>query len=125
MAPIKYILLMAFHLNVSSITAQVGINTANPKAALDIESSNYGVVMPRLALTSTQNESPASNPQGEIFLLERLFIIRLRLITAVTTFHPGFTFGPELLQPKTQSRYRCCSFPKQGHLRRWNGSYRA
>lgn len=64
MAPIKYILLMAFLLNVSSMTAQVGINTANPKAALDIESSNYGVVMPRLALTSTQNESPASNPQG-------------------------------------------------------------
>ncbi|NBT88961.1 MAG: hypothetical protein EBT51_11795 [Flavobacteriaceae bacterium] len=55
---------MAFLLMVSSLTAQVGINTANPKAALDIESSNYGVVMPRLALTSTQNESPASNPQG-------------------------------------------------------------
>ena len=55
---------MAFLLNVSTMTAQVGINTANPKAALDIESSNYGVVMPRLALTSTQNESPASNPQG-------------------------------------------------------------
>jgi len=46
------------------MTAQVGINTANPKAALDIESTNYGVVMPRLALSSTLIESPAVNPQG-------------------------------------------------------------
>jgi hypothetical protein len=46
------------------MTAQVGINTANPQAALDIESSNYGVEMPRLALNSTLIESPASNPQG-------------------------------------------------------------
>ena len=44
--------------------AQVGINTADPQAALDIQSNNYGVVMPRLALNSTLNESPASNPQG-------------------------------------------------------------
>jgi hypothetical protein len=46
------------------VVAQVGINTANPQAALDIESSTYGIVMPRLALSSTLNESPATNPQG-------------------------------------------------------------
>jgi len=57
-------LILTCALNVLSITAQVGINTANPKAALDIESANYGVVMPRLALTSTLIESPAVNPQG-------------------------------------------------------------
>ncbi len=64
MAPIKQILILTSLLNVLSMTAQVGINTANPQAALDIQSSNYGVVMPRLALNSTLNESPASNPQG-------------------------------------------------------------
>lgn len=47
-----------------SVVAQVGINTATPQAALDIESSTYGIVMPRLALSSTLNESPATNPQG-------------------------------------------------------------
>lgn len=55
---------LACALNLLSVMAQVGINTATPKAALDIESDSYGVVMPRLALSSTLNESPVSNPQG-------------------------------------------------------------
>lgn len=59
-----HLLTLACALNVLSMEAQVGINNANPQAALDIQSSNYGVVMPRLALTSTLVESPASNPQG-------------------------------------------------------------
>jgi hypothetical protein len=61
---LKQILILACALNVLSVVAQVGINTANPQAALDIESSTYGIVMPRLALSSTLNESPATNPQG-------------------------------------------------------------
>ncbi|MGB0147057.1 MAG: hypothetical protein ACPF82_07395 [Flavobacteriaceae bacterium] len=59
-----HLLTLACALNVLSMEAQVGINNANPQAALDIQSSNSGVVMPRLALTSTLVESPASNPQG-------------------------------------------------------------
>ena len=55
---------LACALNLLSVMAQVGINTATPKAALDIESDSYGVVMPRFALSSTLNESPVSNPQG-------------------------------------------------------------
>jgi len=64
LAHLKQILILACALNVLSVVAQVGINTANPQAALDIESSTYGIVMPRLALSSTLNESPATNPQG-------------------------------------------------------------
>lgn len=44
--------------------AQVGINTITPNGILDINSTTMGVVLPRLALTSTIVMAPATNPQG-------------------------------------------------------------
>ena len=44
-----HLLMLACALNVLSMEAQVGINNANPQAALDIQSSNSGVVMPLIA----------------------------------------------------------------------------
>lgn len=43
--------------------SQVGIGTTNPNAALDIESSTNGILIPRIALTSKTTESPVVNPQ--------------------------------------------------------------
>jgi hypothetical protein len=43
---------------------QVGVNTTTPNGILDINSTNMGVVLPRLALTSTIVMAPATNPQG-------------------------------------------------------------
>lgn len=43
---------------------QVGINTTTPNGILDITSTQYGVLLPRLALTSTIVQNPALNPQG-------------------------------------------------------------
>ncbi len=43
--------------------AQVGINTTTPNGILEINSSNQGVVLPRLALTDTNVMAPATNPQ--------------------------------------------------------------
>lgn len=44
--------------------AQVGINTTTPNGILDVNSTTMGVVLPRLALTSTVVMAPATNPQG-------------------------------------------------------------
>jgi hypothetical protein len=43
--------------------SQVGIGTINPNAALDIESSTNGILVPRVALTSKTTEAPVVNPQ--------------------------------------------------------------
>lgn len=43
---------------------QVGVNTTTPGAALDVESSNNGVLIPRVQLTSTLDVSTVVNPQG-------------------------------------------------------------
>jgi hypothetical protein len=42
--------------------AQVGVNTTNPKAALDIESTNNGVLIPRVQLTSILDNITVINP---------------------------------------------------------------
>lgn len=44
--------------------AQVGINTTTPHGILDVNSSNQGIVLPRIALTSKIVEAPVQNPQG-------------------------------------------------------------
>jgi hypothetical protein len=47
----------------SKLVAQVGINTTTPNGILDVNSTTMGVVLPRLALTSTMVMAPATNPQ--------------------------------------------------------------
>lgn len=49
---------------VPQVTAQIGIGTTAPKGALDLSSSNYGVVFPRVALTSSVVAAPVVNPSG-------------------------------------------------------------
>lgn len=47
-----------------SAFSQVGIGTTAPKAALDVESSTNGILIPRVALTSTTISTPVVNPNG-------------------------------------------------------------
>ncbi|MDC8003274.1 hypothetical protein POV27_04385 [Aureisphaera galaxeae] len=47
----------------STSFAQVGINTDMPQGSLDINSSNMGVVLPTVALTSSVVQAPVTNPQ--------------------------------------------------------------
>lgn len=42
--------------------AQVGVNTTTPKAALDVESSNNGILIPRVQLTSALDITTVVNP---------------------------------------------------------------
>lgn len=59
----KKILILLLLLPFLSI-GQVGVNTTTPGAALDVESSNNGVLIPRVQLTSTLDVSTVVNPQG-------------------------------------------------------------
>ncbi len=67
MKKLKYTFLL-FILTISTVSAQVGINTDNPKSSslLDIESNNKGVLIPRVQLNSIDDPSPLSGtiPEG-------------------------------------------------------------
>ncbi|MDI9308745.1 MAG: hypothetical protein QM535_00920 [Limnohabitans sp.] len=58
-----YIAILAFNY---TLFAQVGIGTTSPKAALDVQatSNNYGLLLPRVALTATNVAAPVTNPAG-------------------------------------------------------------
>jgi len=44
--------------------AQVGISNTSPEAALDVTSTNSGILIPRVNLNSLDNETPVINPTG-------------------------------------------------------------
>src|SRR5690554_846689 len=56
--PLSVFLLMSLPL-----LAQVGINTTDPKAALDIESSDSGILIPRVALSNINTAAPVVAPE--------------------------------------------------------------
>lgn len=62
--PTLWPVLAALFLATNVSYGQVGINTTTPNGILEISSANYGVVLPRLALTATNVMAPATNPQG-------------------------------------------------------------
>jgi hypothetical protein len=45
-------------------SAQIGINTTTPKAALDVESTNNGILIPRVQLTSILDATTVINPNA-------------------------------------------------------------
>src|SRR5690554_3463555 len=45
------------------VLAQVGINTTEPKAMLDVESDDSGILIPRVALTAANVEAPVVDAQ--------------------------------------------------------------
>jgi len=61
----SYLVMQLFLLLVCVLsTAQVGINTTTPDGILDVNSGTHGIVLPRIALTSTIVAAPVLNPQG-------------------------------------------------------------
>ncbi|UAB81703.1 hypothetical protein INR76_02805 [Marixanthomonas sp. SCSIO 43207] len=47
-----------------STTAQVGISTTTPEAALDVTSTDSGVLIPRVVLDDINDYTPVTNPNG-------------------------------------------------------------
>ncbi len=67
----KIVLLLFTLLTYTIVFAQVGIGTTNPNesAQLDVFSSNSGVLIPRVALQSTTNNSnPIANPENSLLV---------------------------------------------------------
>ncbi|PPK96940.1 hypothetical protein LY01_00765 [Nonlabens xylanidelens] len=60
----KLIATLTFLLTVTMTTAQVGIGVAQPEAALDINSTDSGVLMPRIGLLSATDATTVVNPDG-------------------------------------------------------------
>jgi len=48
----------------SIVCAQVGIGTTSPNGILDLNSSIYGLVLPRVELTKSNIQAPVLNPDG-------------------------------------------------------------
>jgi hypothetical protein len=62
---LTFYLIMFFSILGSVVTsAQVGIGTTTPQGALDISSSNSGVVIPRVGITSATDNTTVINPNG-------------------------------------------------------------
>jgi len=59
-----YIFVSATLLCSTLASAQIGIGTTTPNAALDITSSTNGVLVPRVGLTAKNVSAPVINPQG-------------------------------------------------------------
>lgn len=65
--------------------SQVGIGTTDPKAMLDIQSSDNGILIPRVELTETSDQSPITAPTPEVGLM----VFNTATINDVT---PGFYY---------------------------------
>lgn len=61
---IFFFVLAIFSSNITN--AQVGVGTTAPKAALDVTSTTTGFLMPRIALSATNVQSPVVNPNGGV-----------------------------------------------------------
>lgn len=59
------ILPFLFFIFIFRLNAQVGINTTTPNGQLDISSSEYGVLIPRVTLTAINLASPILNPETQ------------------------------------------------------------
>lgn len=66
----RFFLFVLFILTSVTTSAQVGLNTITPQAALDIVSDDSGVLLPRVDLTSLSVEAPVVNPDPAITNLE-------------------------------------------------------
>ena len=61
----RFIILLGLTFLLSGTTmAQVGIGTVSPEGAIDLETTSYGLVYPRVALTAKNVAAPVVNPQG-------------------------------------------------------------
>jgi len=59
-----YFTLFIFGIFTNCLIAQVGIGTTNPQSALDINSTNSGLLIPRVALTGISDNTTVTIPTG-------------------------------------------------------------
>ncbi len=69
-------------------TAQVGVGTTNPRAALEVNSTTNGFLAPQIALTNTTIAAPVVNPAGGA-LTEGTIVYNTATVNDVT---PGYYY---------------------------------
>lgn len=86
MKKITFLLIFMYSLSF----AQIGIGTQNPQAALDISSTNHGLLVPRIALTSTLDVTSVVNPTGNPLVNGTLIYNTVNAGSAPNSVSPGF-----------------------------------
>lgn len=89
---IRKLLFLAVIMGVITVRGQVGINTTTPEGALDVSSANAGFIPPRLALTSTTVQAPATNPQSGFIVAGTLVWNTATAGTTPNNVTPGFYY---------------------------------
>ncbi len=72
--------------------AQVGVNTTVPNAMLDVSSTNNGVLIPRVALTSIVDNTTVVNPQGGALVTSTVVYNTTAAGVAPNNVLPGFYY---------------------------------
>nr|MBF6607961.1 hypothetical protein [Flavobacterium sp.] len=72
--------------------SQIGIGTTTPEGALDITSTNSGVLVPRVALTSRLTSAPVTNPQTGAIVAGTLIWNTASTGTPPNNVTPGFYY---------------------------------
>ena len=87
-----YSLLLCVTVNLASIHAQIGIGTTSPKAALEIVSTDTGILIPRVSLTSLLVQAPVINPQPGALVESTLVYNTATVGIAPNNVVPGFYY---------------------------------
>lgn len=85
----KSLLLFLFPL---FVCAQVGVNTTLPEAALDVTSTNNGVLIPRVAIGSALDVASVINPRGGALATSTLIYNTVTAGSAPNNVSPGFYY---------------------------------
>ena len=72
--------------------AQVGVNTTTPNAMLDVSSTNNGVLIPRIGLTSALDNATVINPAGGALAVSTLVFNTATAGMAPNDVVPGFYY---------------------------------
>ena len=86
----KFFILFAS--SIITIHAQVGINTTTPNAALEINSNNSGILIPRVTLLSTLDTTTVTNPTGNPLTEGTLIYNNTNAGSGTTAVVPGFYY---------------------------------
>ena len=78
--------------NLTATQAQVGIGTSSPKGALEIVSTDSGILIPRVSLTSLIVQAPIINPQSGALVESTLVYNTATAGTAPNNVVPGFYY---------------------------------
>jgi trimeric autotransporter adhesin len=88
----NYILIASFFLITICSNSQVGVGTTTPNAALEVNSSSSGILIPRVTLTAKNVSAPVINPQGGLLANSTLIYNTVFAGVVPNNVFPGFYY---------------------------------